>query len=61
MLDGKWKLLISADGTGAELYDLLADAKESHNLADTEIEKVATMKAAALAWRKALPKLPPAP
>jgi hypothetical protein len=39
--DGKWKLLVNADGTGAELYDLAADPKEAKDLA--------------VGWRKSLP------
>ena len=31
--DGDWKLLVNADGTGAELYDLAADPREARNLA----------------------------
>src|SRR5581483_3256519 len=29
--DGDWKLLVNADGTGAELYDLAADPREAKN------------------------------
>ncbi len=60
MRDGKWKLLVNADGSGAELYDLPADPKETTNLAAGQPETAAKMKAAALEWRNALPK-PPAP
>ncbi len=60
MLDGNWKLLMNADGTGAELYDLLADSNEKKNLANAQPERVAKMKAALLEWRRALPSLPAA-
>ena len=30
---GKWKLLCEYDGSGAELYDLITDPRESNNLA----------------------------
>ncbi|MHB1034968.1 MAG: sulfatase family protein [Pirellulales bacterium] len=58
--DGKWKLLINADGSGAELYDLAADAKESKNLATEEPALVKRLADAALAWRRSLPTLPQA-
>ena len=58
MREGQWKLLINADGTGAELYDVLADPNETKNLA-AETPGIATkMQAAALAWRRSLPMLP---
>ena len=56
MLDGKWKLLVNADGTGSELYDLAADPNETTNLAETQRDMAARMKTATLAWRAALPK-----
>lgn len=37
VLEGDWKLLVNADGTGAELYDLSVDPNESKNLADDEL------------------------
>ena len=53
--DGQWKLLVNADGSSAELYDVAADDKEAKNVvADhPEISKRLTEKA--LAWRKSLP------
>jgi arylsulfatase A-like enzyme len=36
VLDGKWKLLVNADGNGAELYDLQADPIEEKNLASEQ-------------------------
>ena len=53
--DGKWKLLVNADGTDAELYDLEADASETTDLAAQNPKEVARLKKAALAWRKSLP------
>lgn len=50
-----WKLLINADGTGAELYDLSKDVAEQNNLAATEPAVVKRLSAAALDWRKSLP------
>jgi arylsulfatase A-like enzyme len=53
--DGNWKLLVNADGTGAELYDLAADAGETRNLAADKPEVAKRLTEKALAWRKSLP------
>jgi arylsulfatase A-like enzyme len=55
--DGQWKLLVNADGTGAELYDLGKDAKETQNVAQQNPEVARRLAEAALAWRKSLPGL----
>jgi arylsulfatase A-like enzyme len=55
MRDGRWKLLVNADGSGVELYDILADPKETTNLAERNPEVTARLKEAALAWRRSLP------
>lgn len=53
---GDWKLLINADGAGAELYDLARDPTESTNLAAKRPEIAKDLAAQALAWRKSLPQ-----
>jgi len=53
--EGDWKLLINADGSGAELYNLAADRNESRNLAAQESEVVKRLSAAALNWRRSVP------
>ncbi len=53
--DGDWKLLIHADGSGAELYNVVADPKETKNLAAQEPRRVKQLSEQALAWRRALP------
>lgn len=53
--DGKWKLLVNADGSGTEVYDLSADPKEATNVAAANADVAERLKAAALAWRKSLP------
>jgi arylsulfatase A-like enzyme len=53
--DGKWKLLINTDGSGAALYDLAKDAAEQNDIATTESEIAKRLSAAALKWRKELP------
>jgi arylsulfatase A-like enzyme len=56
--EGKWKLLINADGADAQLYNLEADPNETKNLAAQQPETTMKLKAEALVWRKALPKFP---
>ncbi len=53
--DGKWKLLVNADGSDVELYDLDADRAETKNLAVTNPDVANRLKDAALKWRKSLP------
>lgn len=53
--DGDWKLLMNPDGTGAELYDLATDRKESKNLAAARPEVTARLSKRLLDWRKTLP------
>ena len=53
--DGRWKLLVSADGTGVELYDLSADFKEKKNLAMSEKDVAERLRKMALDWRQSLP------
>jgi arylsulfatase A-like enzyme len=53
--EGDWKLLVNADGTGAELYDLAADPREARNLAAERPTVADRLKGAAVAWRKSLP------
>jgi arylsulfatase A-like enzyme len=53
--EGDWKLLINADGSGAELYNLRTDPNEAKNLVASEAAVAARLTAAALAWRKSLP------
>jgi arylsulfatase A-like enzyme len=53
--EGKWKLLVNADGTDAELYDVEADPTEITDLAAKRSKEVARLKKTALSWRKSLP------
>jgi arylsulfatase A-like enzyme len=55
--DGNWKLLINADGTGAELYDLARDRNEETNVAESNPKVTRRLSKAALDWRKSLPAL----
>jgi arylsulfatase A-like enzyme len=53
--DGRWKLLINADGSGAELYDMLADPNETRNVAASETATTERLTRLVLDWRKWLP------
>jgi arylsulfatase A-like enzyme len=53
--DGDWKLLINADGSGTELYDLSTDANESRNLAAAKPDLTERLSRIALDWRRSLP------
>ena len=53
--DGDWKVLVNADGTSPELYDLATDRNEAKNLAAEKPEIARRLSEAALAWRKSLP------
>lgn len=51
-----WKLLINADGSRPELYNLAADKAEKKNLATEKPEIVAELKQLAMGWRATWPK-----
>ena len=53
--DGRWKLLVNADGSDAQLFDLGSDPKETNNVAAANSEIAARLRQQALAWRKTLP------
>jgi arylsulfatase A-like enzyme len=51
-----WKLLVNADGSKTELYDLTLDPKEARNLAEAKPDLARELRKLALDWREALPK-----
>lgn len=53
--EGRWKLLVNSDGTGAELYDLTADPFEVHNVLLKHPDVSDRLTRLALDWRKSLP------
>lgn len=53
--DGDWKLLVNADGTRTELYDLAVDPKETHDRAADQPEVTRRLAQKALQWRKSQP------
>ena len=52
----QWKLLVNADGTRPELYDLAADRGETNNVAAANPQVVAELKSLVLEWRATWPK-----
>jgi hypothetical protein len=55
MREGKWKLLINADGSSLELYDIDSDPNEKKSVAAEKPNIAKRMSKAALDWRKGLP------
>jgi len=53
--DGDWKLLLNADGSGAELYDIIADPNEAKNLVLSKPDLASRLRRAVLDWRKSMP------
>ncbi|HEY5913112.1 MAG TPA: sulfatase-like hydrolase/transferase [Verrucomicrobiae bacterium] len=53
--EGDWKLLINADGSRAQLYDLASDPKEERDLATAKPDVTTRLSGQALSWRKSLP------
>ena len=53
--EGAWKLLLNADGSGMELYDVITDRAEEHDLAAVKPELTKRLAEAALRWRRSLP------
>src|SRR4051812_46712679 len=53
--EGRWKLLVNADGTAGELYDLSTDLAEQKNLIADQPQVARELTRAALEWRKSLP------
>jgi len=55
MRKGSWKLMMNADGTAFELFDLSSDLSETANCAKYEPELVESMSRELLAWAQGLP------
>lgn len=54
MQEGKWKLLINADSTRVELYNLEKDRAETTNVAEKYPEIAKRMSHRVLIWRKSI-------
>ena len=55
VLDGPWKLLVNADTTGAELYDIAKDPNETTDLKSEQAAVARRLQTMVLEWRKSLP------
>jgi len=53
--DGDWKLLMNADGSDLQLYNLQADVAEQTNVADKHANIVKRLSQQLLAWDRSLP------
>jgi len=54
---GVWKLLINADGSQSELYDISRDREEKLNLATANATVASGLREKVLAWKSSLPRL----
>jgi arylsulfatase A-like enzyme len=55
MRKGNWKLMMNADGTAFELFDLSSDKSETANCAKYETERVNAMSKELMEWARTLP------
>jgi uncharacterized sulfatase len=53
--DGKWKLLVHRDGSGVELFDMIADPAEAKNLAASDADVARRLAAQVIAWDRSIP------
>ncbi len=53
--EGHWKLLVNADGQGAELYDVSQDPGEKNDVAAQHPAEATRLQTAVLDWRRSLP------
>jgi hypothetical protein len=54
--EGPWKLLLAdANGKGAQLYDVVADPRETRNLADEKPVLAERLRRALIDWRESWP------
>ena len=53
--DGRWKLLVNSTGDSPELYDVVADPRETADVIEKHPDVAASLRDAVLTWRKSLP------
>lgn len=58
VLEDNWKLLVNADNTSLELYDLANDPNETTNVAEQHATTAERLKTIALQWRASLNDAP---
>ncbi|MCH5686636.1 hypothetical protein LWM68_21670 [Niabella sp. W65] len=54
---GEWKLLVNDDGSDPQLYQVIKDPGETHNLAGEFPDIARALQVKLLQWRKQLPEL----
>jgi len=54
--EGPWKFFVNADGTSAQLYDVVSDARETKDLTKDKPVLASRLHEAVLSWRKSLPQ-----
>lgn len=54
---GRWKLLVNADGSNAELYDLDVDSAERNNVIGAHQKTSEVLRQKTIDWRRSLPAL----
>ncbi len=52
--DGDWKLLVMRDGSRAELFDVMKDPNESHDVASEQPDVTERLSDAVIAWDKSI-------
>jgi len=52
--DGQWKLLVKRDGSRAELFDVVADPTESHNVAADHADIAKRLSKTVIDWDKSI-------
>ncbi|MFN9719321.1 MAG: sulfatase-like hydrolase/transferase [Planctomycetota bacterium] len=56
--DGQWKFFVNHDGTGAQLFNVVEDLSEQHDVAHLHPDLVMSLTARATAWASSLPASP---
>jgi arylsulfatase A-like enzyme len=56
--DGDWKLFVNHDGSGAQLFNIVSDIGEQHDVATKHPDLVRSLAAKATTWAESLPPSP---
>lgn len=57
--EGKWKLLVNADGSSTQLFNMETDPFETNELSQANTDLTEKLRGEALAWKRSLPKFTP--
>jgi N-acetylgalactosamine-6-sulfatase len=52
--EGKWKLYVNYDGSDSQLYDVVADPSQQHDVAKDNADIASQLAEKVLAWKKTL-------